>query len=144
MSSARRALGTNVTLLTTSRLARRTRFGRPSTRKSRRSVRCQSDGRFAFTTYSSGDGLPAAKYIVLFAELKTHRGNYLPPDKLNNLYNDPDKNRERPEFNIDLTTGPKTNQLFNLDVEGREPVTSPGPNTITQIGGGPAKAKASG
>jgi hypothetical protein len=100
-------------------------------------ARCEPDGSFQFTTFSLGDGLPVGKYIVLFAQLKGHHGSYLPPDKLLNLYNDPDKNAaERPEFNIDLTTKGKTDQLFNLDVAGRDSVENPGPKAVVGIGAG--------
>ena len=53
-------------------------------------ARCDKDGHFQFNTYSTGDGLPAGSYVVLFVQPKTEGG-----DALKNLYNDPDKNAQR-------------------------------------------------
>ena len=55
------------------------------------------------------------------------------PDELKNLYNDPDKNAEIPEFKIDLKPPGIKDAHFNLTVEGKEPVTTPGPHAITSL-----------
>jgi hypothetical protein len=116
---------------------------RPTPRHPPSFTRCQPDGSFEFTTYTRGDGLPVGKYIVLFAQLKGHRGSYLPPDKLLNLYDDPDKNGQRSEFNVDLTTSGRTGQAFNLEVAGREPIENPGPTPSPGSGPEPGKRRSS-
>jgi hypothetical protein len=98
------------------------------------------DGSFSFHTYEKGDGVPAGKYVVTFIEfhLNAHgrfrtmalRG----PDELKNLYSDPDKNKDIPDFNIDLTAPGKTDYEFNLAVAGKEGPSQPGPNAVTQWG----------
>jgi hypothetical protein len=94
---------------------------------------CKSpDGSFEFTTYNKGDGVPPGSYIVLFAQLDQslmmNRGFY-PPDRLKNLYNDPDKS----PFKIEVTAPGKSDWLFELEVAGKEPNDSPGPQTIKEI-----------
>src|ERR1700722_4250271 len=50
-------------------------------------------GAFAFTTYASRDGIKAGNYILTFAVLSSKgKIGLVGPDKLHNLYNDPDKN----------------------------------------------------
>jgi len=93
---------------------------------------CDKEGNFEFTRFSRGDGVPLGSYVVLFAQLKAHgsqRGNYGPPDKLKNLYSDPDTS----QFKVDVTSPGKTDYLFDLQVEGKEPVAKPGPHAVTQI-----------
>jgi hypothetical protein len=38
---------------------------------------CQKDGKFAFFTYTAGDGVPLGTYVVLFARLSSSRGKGL-------------------------------------------------------------------
>lgn len=95
--------------------------------------RCEPDGSFEFTRYSRGDGVPVGSYIVLFAKLKARQGSFLPPDQLNNLYDDPDKNQQIPEFKVDVTAPGKTDHLFNLEIAGKDPVANPGEHAVTRI-----------
>jgi hypothetical protein len=92
---------------------------------------CTKDGTFEFTTYSPGDGVPLGKYVVGFVALhatKKGRGAgpasgvvpYHGPDGLKNLYNDPDKNKDIPEFLVDVTQPGRTDYDFNLTVAGKE------------------------
>jgi hypothetical protein len=110
---------------------------------------CDSEGKFAFGTYDKADGVAVGKYVVTFVELhapvaKTFGGksrgavsmgarpSYLGPDELKNLYNDPDKNKDEPTFNVDLQPPGKDNYTFDLAVAGKE--TAPaGPNAVTKI-----------
>jgi hypothetical protein len=103
----------------------------PSTQKRNMSVR--RDGSFAFRTYGSDDGIPPGKYILTFAILRA-KGKIgdIGPDKLNNLYNDPDKNSTIPEFVIDHQAPGKSDYRFNLDVAGKEGLTA-GPHALTEL-----------
>ena len=107
---------------------------------------CKPDGTFAFTTYLDGDGVPTGKYVVAFVEFRPPRGGigrrgfgnssetiYAAPDELKNLYSDPDKNKTKPEFNIDVEPPGKDDYDFNLTVAGQTPVPEPGPNAVKQI-----------
>jgi hypothetical protein len=91
----------------------------------------REDGHFTFTE----DGVAPGHYVLAFAVLRRKgQGNFIGPDVLNNLYNDPDANaNSHPEFVIDHKAPGKTDYAFNLDVAGKEPVTSPGPHAVTQI-----------
>jgi hypothetical protein len=89
-------------------------------------TRCDETGHFEFNTYGTGDGLPEGSYIVLFAMPKVLTGG----DGLKNLYNDPDRNAKDKQFQLELTTPGKTDWSFDLALEGKEPNTTPGPNTI--------------
>lgn len=95
------------------------------------------DGHFEFTTYSAGDGVPQGTYVVLFVALEhsTTGANrrYHEPDALKNLYNDPDVNKNTQDFNVTLLGSGKTDYHFNLELAGREPAGSPGPNAITAL-----------
>ena len=95
---------------------------------------CDSDGGFTFTSYEHGDGVPLGTYVVLFAQFSAGRplGTFDPPDLLNNLYNDPDKNASKPEFQITVESPGRTDHHFNLTVAG-EPAGTPGPHAITEI-----------
>jgi hypothetical protein len=90
------------------------------------------DGSFEFTTYNKGDGVPTGSYIVLFAQMEQilmiNTGFY-PPDRFKNLYNDP----ETSAFKIEVTAPGKSDWLFELEVAGKEPNDSPGPQAIKQI-----------
>jgi hypothetical protein len=100
---------------------------------------CKKDGDFEFSTYEPGDGVPTGSYVVLFAELNatmmaSKRSNrFQGPDALMNLYNDPDKNAEIPQFKIDIAAPGKTDWVFDLEVQGKQPIGSPGPHAVTAI-----------
>jgi hypothetical protein len=90
---------------------------------------CDKEGHFEFTRYSKGDGVPPGSYTVLFAEFFPRRGgHYIGPDKLGNLYNDPDKS----PFHVDIKPSGKTDWEFNLEVAGKDPVPA-GPHAVTRI-----------
>jgi hypothetical protein len=97
---------------------------------------CDENGDFQFTTYKKGDGVPVGSYTICFAQLQmgsmTQRG-YVGPDKLKNLYNDPDKNKEEKQFVVEVAPSGKTEYEFNLQVEGKEAVATPGPHAITSL-----------
>jgi hypothetical protein len=94
---------------------------------------CDSDGNFAFNTYGTGDGVAPGKYVVTIVELKQERRQgWAGPDGLKNLYNDPEKNANAPEFVIDHQPPGKTNYVFALQIEGREPGAR-GPHSITSF-----------
>jgi len=93
-------------------------------------AKAHHDGSFEFP----GGGLPPGKYVMLFAELKGNPiGGYRGPDVLKNLYNDPDVNGKKPEFNIDHQAPGKTDYTFNLSVAGETPPAAPGPKALTKI-----------
>ena len=90
---------------------------------------CQT-GKFQFSD------VPSGSYVVLFAELKSGRpGIFRGPDLLTNLYNDPDKNASREGFKVDLS-GPGKTADFNLEVAGKDPVTTPGEHAVLKTGQG--------
>jgi hypothetical protein len=92
---------------------------------------CKRDGSFQF-----GESIPPGSYVVLFAELARGRpGVFRGPDLLHNLYNDPDKNATRDGFTIELSPPGKTGASFNLEISGKEPVTTPGPHAVVKAGG---------
>jgi hypothetical protein len=95
---------------------------------------CDSEGRFEFTSYKRGDGVPPGTYVVLFARFNMARrlGDFEPPDLMHNLYNDPDKNTSNPDFQITVGSPGKTDYQFNLNVEGVPPAT-PGPHAVTEL-----------
>jgi hypothetical protein len=102
---------------------------------------CGPDGHFDFTTFNAHDGVECGSYIVTFVQLKNlaapfgrnKKAGYGPPDELKNLYNDPDKNAEVPEFRIEIKSPGITNAHFDLSVAGKEPVVQPGPHAITSL-----------
>jgi len=96
---------------------------------------CDADGKFAFTSYEAGDGVPPGSYVVLFARFNMggRLGQYDPPDLMHNLYNDPEKNVEIPEFQVTVAAPGKTDYAFELSVSGKEPVTHPGPDAVTEL-----------
>jgi hypothetical protein len=98
-------------------------------------VECGPDGRFTFNSYLEADGVPSGHYVVTFAQLiyRKKRG-HCGPDGLKNLYNDPDENVKVAEFNIDHHAPGKTDYVFDLQVAGREPISSPGPKALVAIG----------
>jgi hypothetical protein len=88
------------------------------------------DGSFRFTE----DGIGPGHYVLAFAVLR-RKGpqNFVGPDALNNLYNDPDVNAAKfPQFVIDHQAPGKKDYEFNLEFAGKDPITSPGPHAVTQ------------
>jgi hypothetical protein len=53
----------------------------------------EGDGKFSFTTYELGDGVPVGDYTVLiyWGEMNMVSKQYGGPDKLKNKYRDPTK-----------------------------------------------------
>jgi hypothetical protein len=103
---------------------------------------CDADGHFEFKTYEKGDGVPVGTYIVEFVGLKKQmvKGRarvvrFVGPDTLNNLYNDPEKNKDNPTFKVDVTQPGRTDYEFELKVAGQQPVASPGKLAITKVAG---------
>lgn len=94
---------------------------------------CNDEGEFAFGTYRKQDGVPAATYVVTFAVLKLTPQGFVGPDQLKNLYNDPDKNAQVPEFKIVHQSPGRTDCLFDLKVADQTPVEVPGPNALTEL-----------
>jgi hypothetical protein len=93
-------------------------------------VTAQPDGSFEFPD----GGLPPGKYVMLFAQLKgSPKRGYGEPDALKNLYNDPDVNGKKPEFNIDHQAPGKTDCAFNLSVAGETSPATPGARALTKI-----------
>jgi hypothetical protein len=94
---------------------------------------CKANGEFSFNSYLQGDGVPPGKYVVTFVELRQafHQG-FRGPDLLKNLYNDPDANAKTDEFVIDHRPPGKTDYLFDLKINDREPAT-PGPHAVTTL-----------
>jgi hypothetical protein len=103
------------------------------------------DGSFEFMTYLAADGVPVGKYVVEFVQLHLPRQrgrqgsgvarNYVGPDKLNNLYNDPERNKNIPEFVVDVAEPGRTDYQFNLSVAGKDPITTPGKYAATLVPG---------
>jgi hypothetical protein len=60
---------------------------------------------------------------------------YVGPDDLKNLYNDPQKNVNDTTFVIDVTQPGRDDYEFNLSVAGKEGVATPGEYAITKIQG---------
>jgi hypothetical protein len=92
-----------------------------------------AEGTFAFGTYTKGDGIPAGKFIVAFAVLEVTNRGLLGPDQLNNLYNDPEKNANNPDFHIDHQAPGKTDYVFDLKVSGQQGSQTPGPRALTEV-----------
>jgi hypothetical protein len=59
---------------------------------------------------------------------------YRDPDGLKNLYNDPEKNKDIPEFMVDLAEPGRDDYQFNLTVAGKEPAR-PGRYSATVVPG---------
>ena len=92
------------------------------------------DGHFSFTTYDKDDGVKPGKYIITFSILERHgKRGLLGPDKLKNLYNDPEKNQQvGPPFVIDVQAAGKRDYSFNLEIAGKD-AASPGPHAVTDV-----------
>ena len=89
----------------------------------------RDDGHFNFTE----DGVEPGHYVLAFAALRRNRRTFNGPDRLHNLYNDPDVNAKvHPELVIDHQAPGKTDYQFNLEVVGKEPIKSPGPHAVTK------------
>jgi hypothetical protein len=95
---------------------------------------CDADGRFEFTSYHHGDGVPPGNYVVLFAQFNASRplGSFERPDLMQNLYNDPDKNASKPQFQITVSAPGKTDYQFDLEVTG-QPAGVPGPHSVVEL-----------
>ncbi len=90
----------------------------------------REDGSFRFTE----DGVAPGRYVLTFAVLRRKGpGNFVGPDSLNNLYNDPDVNAQSGQFVIEHQSPGKKDYDFNLEVAGKTPITAPGPHAVTQI-----------
>jgi hypothetical protein len=90
----------------------------------------REDGTFRFTE----DGIPPGHYVLAFAVLR-RKGpqNFVGPDALGNLYNDPDVNAKSfPQFVLDHDKPGKKDYEFNLEFAGKEPISSAGPHAVTQ------------
>lgn len=99
----------------------------------RRYRQCNDDGEFSFGTYTKDDGVPAGTFLVTFAALKVTPQGLLGPDQLMNLFNDPDKNIEIPQFKIIHQPPGRRDYVFDLKVAGQEPIETPGPHALTEI-----------
>jgi hypothetical protein len=97
-------------------------------------------------TYLGNDGVPVGKYVVEFVQLQLPRvggqrrgggvgRNFVGPDGLKNLYNDPEKNKGVQEFLVDVTEPGRTDYEFNLALAGKDPVASPGQYATTVMPG---------
>jgi hypothetical protein len=94
---------------------------------------CNAEGEFSFGTYTKGDGIPAGKFIITFAVLNVTMRGLKGPDQLKNLYNDPDRNAEKPEFRIVHEAPGKKDYLFDLKLAGQEAIAVPGPKSLTEL-----------
>jgi hypothetical protein len=93
----------------------------------------QPSGDFQFSHYGVGDGVPGGTYVVVFVQLndKKKKG-FIGPDRLKNLYNDPEKNEKVPEFKIEHKKPGKTDYEFDLAVAGKDEGTT-GPKSVTKL-----------
>lgn len=110
---------------------------------------CDADGKFAFTSYLTGDGAPLGKYVVTFVQLgqMTRDGGRLrgmgarspdaqtfsSSDGLKNLYNDPEKNQDNPNFVVQVAEPGRTDYDFKLELAGKEPVKTSGTYAATKL-----------
>lgn len=96
---------------------------------------CDEDGNFEFHTYDRADGVATGTYVVCFVQLEGGlriggSSGWRGPDRLNNLYSDPDKNKEDKELIVEVSRSGNTDWRYDLKIAGREPVTAAGPNAI--------------
>ncbi len=106
---------------------------------------CDEQGNFEFTTYVKGDGVPYGKYVVTFVQLHkpTRAGQrgvgfiqeFVGPDNLKNLYNDPQKNRNEKDFAVEVQSPGRTDYEFALSVAGKDPVPAPSEYAVTRVRG---------
>jgi hypothetical protein len=96
---------------------------------------CNTQGEFAFGTYDTADGIGPGDYVVAIAKLFCRsKDNALEgPDEFKNLYNDPDQNAKLPTFAIKHAAPGKSNYVFELELAGHEPVSTPGSRSVTAI-----------
>jgi hypothetical protein len=114
------------------------------------STNCDEQGNFSFTTYLPGDGVGVGKYVVTFAQFKSDQGrgtsghghrmgspsmnrDYVGPDGLKNLYNDPDKNKDDSAFAVEVASPGRTDYEFNLELAGKTAVKFPGAFAATRL-----------
>jgi hypothetical protein len=114
------------------------------------STSCNEQGDFVFTTYLPADGVATGKYVVTFTQFKLDRGqsggghgrrlagpsmsrDYVGPDGLQNLYNDPDKNKDDPKFVVEVAAPGRSDYEFNLEVAGKQPVKAPATYAATRL-----------
>jgi hypothetical protein len=92
---------------------------------------CKPDGTFRFD-----GGHSPGRFVITIARLRKRKRvewtQYVGPDELKNLYNDPDKNARRPEFVIRHEAPGKTDYRFELKVAGVAPVQA-GPRTLRHL-----------
>lgn len=77
------------------------------------STMTDKDGKFALTTYQSGDGLPEGVYLLSF---KWQEPGIVPKDKFNGAYADPKKSGHK----LTVVKGQK-NELGVLDLSSKGP-----------------------
>lgn len=99
---------------------------------------CDEDGTFEFHTYDKSDGVAAGKYVVCFVQLEggfrmSGPGGWRGPDRLHDLYSDPEKNKEDKDLVVDLSPPGNGDWHYDLKVAGREPVGNPGPKAIKKL-----------
>jgi hypothetical protein len=111
---------------------------------------CDENGNFTFTTYLPGDGAPTGKYVLTFVQFHlggaAARGGRNPgvrslslsqdyggTDGLQNLYSDPEKNKDNPNFVVEIAQPGRTDYDFPLTVAGKDPVKTPGAYAATQL-----------
>jgi hypothetical protein len=87
----------------------------------RLSAQCDEHGKFEFSSFSRGDGVPPGTYIITIAMLKVGGRGYVGPDQLKNLYNNPEVNAQNPEFKIVHKPPGKKDYAVDLTVAGKEP-----------------------
>lgn len=96
-----------------------------------------AEGKFRFTTYMDGDGVPAGNYKVLVEQLnRIGTSGWAGPDKLNNLYN----HLTEPATTIEVVEGSPVEALdLDLAVSGKP--AKPEPPYTRPISGKPVKGK---
>jgi hypothetical protein len=99
---------------------------------------CDEDGSFEFHTYDKADGVPTGNYVVCFVQLEgglrfAGPSGWRGKDRLNNLYSDPDKNKEDKDLVVDLSQKGNSDWHYDLKFAGREPVENPGANAIKRL-----------
>jgi hypothetical protein len=99
---------------------------------------CDEDGTFEFHTYDKSDGVAAGKYVVCFVQLEggiriSGPRGWRGPDRLHDLYSDPDKNKEDKDLVVDLKPPGNTDWHFDLRFADREAVANPGPNAVKAL-----------
>jgi hypothetical protein len=71
--------------------------------------------------------------VFTFAQLNYRKKEgYVGPDGLKNLFNDPEKNVDKPDFKIEHKAPGRKNYVFDLRTIGEEEAT-PGPKALIKI-----------